>query len=62
MTERQPHYSGKLSNGFWADVANVKDKAAHDLIYVAACALQDHEKRILQMLRMAAGNGEDQKR
>lgn len=58
MTERQPYYFGRISTGFWADVANIKDKSMHDLVYVAACALQDHEKRVLQMMRMANADGE----
>lgn len=50
ITER---YSGPNSVAFWAEIANVENKEVHDLLYIAGCALQDHEKRFFQMLRCA---------
>lgn len=52
MTE-DARYSGEKSIEFWRGIANIQDRQAHDLIYIAGCALQDHEKRVLQMIRVA---------
>lgn len=46
-------YSGKASKAFWERIAAIKTKRAHDLVYIAGCALQDHENRVLQMLKRA---------
>jgi len=44
-----PHYSGELSRAFWLRVKRIEDERTHDLLYLAGCALQDHEERVLQM-------------
>ena len=49
----KPKYSGLVSKAFWDRVAKIKDEKTHDLIYIAGCALQDHENRLLQMLKRA---------
>ncbi len=46
----KPKYSGGLSRKFWDRINNIKPERLHDAIYVAGCALQDHERRVLQML------------
>jgi len=51
MTGPTPQYSGKVSKKFWARVAAVKDEPTHSLLYIAACALQDHEGRVIQMFK-----------
>ncbi len=43
-------YSGPASKKFWERIAEIKNRRVHDLIYIAGCALQDHEGRVLQML------------
>ena len=52
MTKRatiKPHYSGPLSDAFWFRVNTSNDET----LYLAACALADHETRLLQMLSKA---------
>jgi hypothetical protein len=34
----------------WARVEALKSEPVHSLLYIALCALQDHENRVLQML------------
>jgi len=43
-------YSGDASIHFWRRIANIKTEPEHELAYIAGCALQDHEQRVLQML------------
>ena len=50
MDKMKPKYSGPASRGFWTRVAEIQPDQAHDLIYLAGCALQDHESRVLQMI------------
>ena len=49
----KPKYSGNWSRNFWARVNLIKPEKLHDAIYTAGCALQDHERRVLQMLANA---------
>lgn len=42
-------YSGHLSEDFWEQVHKIKNKKERNLIYLAGCALQDHETRVIQM-------------
>lgn len=53
MTELIARYSGKKSKDVWTLVAAIDHEPAHTMLYIAACALQDHEQRFLQMLRNA---------
>ncbi len=53
MQKKGRKYSGKASEGFWKRIANIKNRRAHDLVYMAGCALQEHEERVLQMLAEA---------
>ncbi len=48
------HYSGPGSEVFWARIHKIENKAARDLVYIAGCALQDHERRVLQMIEIAS--------
>jgi len=48
----KPHYSGKLSVDFWKRV-NALPEPVRGLVYLAGCALQEHEGRVLQMLKEA---------
>ena len=47
----RPKYSGYESKAFWKRIAKIKDGAQQSIIYLAACALQDHEARVFQMLK-----------
>ena len=58
----KPKYSGAASGKFWAQVAKIKPARLHDAIYVAGCALQDHEARMIQMLEAANGSGSPTRR
>ena len=49
----KPKYSGPLSIKFWEQVKTIKPKKLHTAIYMAGCALQDHEDRVLNMLEDA---------
>lgn len=49
----KPLYSGEANKPFWREVANIQGKRQHDLVYIAGCALQEHENRVLQMLKEA---------
>ena len=53
MIKRGRKYSGKASEGFWKRVASIKNRRAHALVYLAGCALQEHEQRVLEMLAEA---------
>ena len=44
------HYSGVASKGFWDRVWEHKEDERFGLMYIAGCALQEHEARVLQML------------
>ena len=46
-------YSGRYSKKFWERVNAVKPAALRAIIYIAACALQDYENRVFQMLDAA---------
>ena len=46
----KPKYSGPNSRKFWDRVNAIKPEKLHSLIYIAGCALQDHELRVLQMI------------
>lgn len=48
----KPKYSGPKSLKFWARVNALTDPE-HTLVYMAGCALQDHEGRVLRMLQVA---------
>lgn len=50
------HYSGELSKEFWAEVNKLRD-SLHAMVYLAGCALQDHEERVLKMLAEAKRYG-----
>ena len=50
------HYSGDLSKEFWAEVNALRDPL-HAMVYLAGCALQDHELRVLKMLAEAKKYG-----
>ena len=55
MSEKlEPQYSGPASIKVWDRIAKIEDLGVHDMIYIAACALQDHETRLLQMIDAAA--------
>lgn len=43
-------YHGKAAMAFWRKISAIKKEPEHTLAYIAACALQDHEQRVLQML------------
>lgn len=43
-------YSGEASKDIWDRVAAISHEPSHGLLYIAACALQDHEQRFLQIL------------
>ena len=45
-----PRYSGNLSVKFWNLVNSYTDDPRKMMLYIAGCALQDHERRVLQML------------
>ena len=49
----KPKYSGGLSRKFWDRINNIKPERLHDAIYLAGCALQDHEGRVLRMIANA---------
>ena len=49
----KPKYSGPNSRKFWDHVNAIKPEKLHSLIYIAGCALQDHELRVLQMIAEA---------
>lgn len=49
--EKEMRYSGPKSVKFWTRVNSIKPESKRSLIYIAACALQDHEGRVFQMLR-----------
>ena len=53
MKKPNPKYSGPASAALWKRIAGIKNQRVHDLIYLAGCALQDHEGRFLQMLEHA---------
>ncbi len=53
MSKQQPKYSGEASTAFWKRINKINNQTTHDLVYVAGCALQDHENRVLQMLHLA---------
>ena len=44
------HYSGDGSKWFWDRVNKHKKDKRFGLMYIAGCALQEHEARVLQML------------
>lgn len=46
-------YSGPESEGFWDRVHAIKNPTTRGLVYLAGCALQDHEGRVFQMLDQA---------
>lgn len=46
----KPKYSGGLSGKFWGRINNIKPERLHNAIYLAGCALQDHEGRVLRMI------------
>ncbi len=46
----KPKYSGSLSQKFWDRVGKIKPARLNDAIYMAGCALQNHERLVLQML------------
>jgi hypothetical protein len=43
-------YSGPKSEKFWKRIDAIKKEPEHMLLYIAACALQDHESRVFQMI------------
>lgn len=49
----KPKYSGPVSARFWNRIVAIKSNKLHAAVYVAACALQDHEGRVLQILKDA---------
>ena len=49
---RDTHYSGPQSEALWRRV-NALPEAQRTLLYLAGCALQDHEGRFWQMLLQA---------
>ena len=49
---RDTHYSGSQSEALWRRV-NALPEAQRTLLYLAGCALQDHEVRFWQMLLQA---------
>ena len=49
----KPKYSGPASRKFWDHINAIKPEKLHSLIYIAGCALQDHELRVLQMIAEA---------
>ncbi len=50
-------YSGLASGPFWDRINKIRNKRERDLVYLAACALQDHENRVFQMLKCAKACG-----
>ena len=50
IMKMKPKYSGSASKKFWDRIAKIKLECLHDALYVAGCALQDHEHRMNQML------------
>ena len=53
MTAIFPRYSGPDSKDVWARVHGIQDEKMCALVYLAACSLQDHETRFLQILQTA---------
>lgn len=51
--ETDAHYHGLSGKRFWRRIAAIKSEPAHTLVYIAGCALQDHEQRMLQLLEEA---------
>jgi hypothetical protein len=51
MKELQPRYSGPKSLKFWKKIEEVEDPDLHAMLYLAGCALQDHEARLLKMIK-----------
>lgn len=43
-------YSGLVSTKFWRRIAEIDNVKVRAVAYIAACALQDHENRVLQIL------------
>ena len=59
----KPKYSGAAGRKFWNRIAAIKPDKLRVLIYLAGCALQDHETRVLQMVTEAKAEEEmDEKR
>ena len=46
----EPVYSGQASKDFWKRIDLIKSEPERSLIYLAGCALQEHEARVLQMI------------
>lgn len=44
-------YSGPKSKRFWKCIDKIKNECAASRAYIAACALQEHERRIFQIIR-----------
>lgn len=55
--QMKPTYSGQASDKFWGRIDKIEPKRLRDALYVAGCALQDHETRVMQMLDAADGGG-----
>ncbi len=53
LGKQNPKYSGPLSRKFWDRINSVKPQKLWEALYVAGCALQDHEGRVLEMLKNA---------
>ncbi len=46
-------YSGASSKRFWKRIHSIHDENLRNVVYIAGCALQDHEQRMIQILREA---------
>ena len=49
MSEK-PESAYSERKAIWARVEALNSEPVHSLLYIAFCALQDHENRVLQML------------
>ncbi len=46
-------YSHPTSKKFWDRIQAISNPTARALVYLAGCALQDHETRVFRMLEQA---------
>ena len=51
-------YSGANSRKFWDRINAIKSEKLQSLVYLAGCALQDHESQVLAMIAEAEKSDE----
>lgn len=54
MSKDERKYAGTESKLFWKRIAEIENRRTRELVYIAGCALQDHEERMFQMLEAAS--------